>query len=1246
MSYPDETPADLNDNPTKQYHYENTTYIHHLTGITDEEGNRYATYTYDSLGRGLTTEHAGGAEKVEILEYGSSFTRIRNALGKETKFNFSAIGSAGSTIERVTSVEGEPSTNCDGASSSTTYDANGFKNVVTDFSGNVIDYDYDTKGFEFKRVEAPGTDEERTILSTWIIPTAANLFQRQYLPDTIKVVDHKITDYDYDAKGRIDLITETDLKTAGSPTRAWDYGYTFHFYDPDGNGIDNQTKVATITVNGPRTDISDVTTQTFNTTGALLQVTNALGQNVVFSDHNAEGLPETITDANGVITELRYTTRGWLDTKTVKISPQDAVTNYDYYDNGLVKQITLPNGIELNYLYDEAQRLTTVTNGKGERIEYTLNDLGNKEAETIYSNTNDIKRQQERAFDELGRLLKNFGLNNQELEKFSYDGNGNVTQIANNNLISIVQVFDGLNRLKQVTDRANGETVYAYDDLDQLTSVTDPNDLQTTYSYNGFGFLTQLNSPDTGITSYTSYDLAGNLKSKTDARNVTTQYGYDALNRLTTVSFPANTSQNYTFAYDDTTSGNKGIGRRTGVTMANGSSIAWVYNNLGDVTQDTRVIDGKTLTTSYQYDLANNLTQITYPSGRIVNYVRDIDTASVIGVTTKQNASAATETIVSNVLYEPFGPVASMTFGDGFTQANTYDLLYRPDSIITTGANNTTLQSLNYDYDLVGTLNPITDNLNSAKNQVLTYDDLYRLTDADGGYGTYHYGYDPVGNRTAQTLTNSTANFSETLTYPLTSNKLQSVTGGSNPRSLSYTAAGNLSNDGRSFTYDDNNRLISVQNGATTLGSYEHNPLGQRDSKTTSGGSTQFVYNLAGQLLHEESTDPLVKSRDYIYLDGMTLAIVDVGSSCQPGGPCAAACAAEGTQLVTQLDILRDFRDDVLKPTALGQWLVSAYYHNLAPKAVEWMRQSDVNKTIVRAVMLPAIALAWTADFVQHSWQSLALFGLAIGLYLQATLSSGFLFFSRKILKIAALGVLFVSGFSWGDDIYFVHSDHLGTPQIVTDKNKNVVWKGEYTPFGEVKEVVKQIEQPLRFPGQYYDAETGLIYNMARDYDPSTGRYIQSDPIGFAGGLNTYAYVEGNPMMFVDPMGLLTTYYGGEGHFFGGGGLTTVTCDDECGKEKTFRYMKVCFGGAIGFSGGGGVVGGMSGTQCNRDTYKGWFFEMGGSYGYGGGGVDIGYNSDGPFGLPGSLSGVNEGGVSGGFGAKGKATWCYYIPLD
>jgi RHS repeat-associated protein len=108
--------------------------------------------------------------------------------------------------------------------------------------------------------------------------------------------------------------------------------------------------------------------------------------------------------------------------------------------------------------------------------------------------------------------------------------------------------------------------------------------------------------------------------------------------------------------------------------------------------------------------------------------------------------------------------------------------------------------------------------------------------------------------------------------------------------------------------------------------------------------------------------------------------------------------------------------------------------------------------------------------------------------------------------------------------LYYLHNDHLGTPRVVTNQAREVVWQGQLQPFGEIKVEVEAITHHRRSPGQRLDIEARLYYNYFRDYDPRTGRYMQSDPIGLGGGINTYAYVGGNPVMDIDPLGLRSSY--------------------------------------------------------------------------------------------------------------------------
>jgi RHS repeat-associated protein len=129
---------------------------------------------------------------------------------------------------------------------------------------------------------------------------------------------------------------------------------------------------------------------------------------------------------------------------------------------------------------------------------------------------------------------------------------------------------------------------------------------------------------------------------------------------------------------------------------------------------------------------------------------------------------------------------------------------------------------------------------------------------------------------------------------------------------------------------------------------------------------------------------------------------------------------------------------------------------------------------------------------------------------------------SGKALPVVALtaaGLGLTPGQSQAEMLY-VLTDHLGTPQVITNGQNQTVWKATVHPFGEVESPVALVDNPIRFPGQYFDSETGLHYNYFRDYDPGVGRYLQSDPIGLAGGWNVYVYVYNSPVQWVDPKGL------------------------------------------------------------------------------------------------------------------------------
>jgi YD repeat-containing protein len=188
---------------TRTYHYEDVDFPDALTGVTDANGDRFATWTYDGNGRAISSEHNGGAEKVSIdYTYIDDVTDSRaistNALGKETTYHFVAING----VQKVSQVEGHASTNCLAANKNYTYDAGGFITSKTDWQGNTTTFIRNTRGQELSRTEASGTPDALTVSTDW--HSTFNLRTKVTEPG-------RETVYTYDANGLLLNQQTTDL---------------------------------------------------------------------------------------------------------------------------------------------------------------------------------------------------------------------------------------------------------------------------------------------------------------------------------------------------------------------------------------------------------------------------------------------------------------------------------------------------------------------------------------------------------------------------------------------------------------------------------------------------------------------------------------------------------------------------------------------------------------------------------------------------------------------------------------------------------------------------------------------------------------------------------------------------------------------------------------------------------------------------------------------------------------------------
>lgn len=871
----------------RTYHYENQDFPQHLTGITAEDGRRYSTFTYDSIGRVISSQHAGGADGVTLAYSPNGGAVVTDALGRQTDYTLTPGGDSAPS-RKVTGL-----TDSQGTVSRTYYDQS------VDFRRRLNTYT-DRRGIQTKHTYAQGTDPvSGRAVSIHTVTEAVGLPEQRVVTtardvETNAVLTTRIgsreTRTAFNSRRQPTANTVTD--TASGQTRITSYTYC-EAADVAAAGscpVEGLLK----SVDGPRTDVADAVTYAYYSAddagcatggactyrkGDLRSVTNALGQTVETLAYDAFGRPLSVKDANGVVTDYTYHARGWPTSVTVRgaTTAENRVTQISYWPTGQVQQITEPDGSSVSYVYDAALRLTDIEDNAGNTIHYTLDNAGNRLKEDTLDTGGTLRRTLARTFNTLGQLtaLKDAG---NHATGFAYDANGNPQTVTDALQRVTSQQYDPLNRLAQTLQDVGGvaaEIRSQYNALDQVTQVTDPKGLHTTYAYNGFGDLTGQVSPDSGAGSFT-VDAAGNRKTATDARGVTATYHYDALNRLIGVAYPdPNLGVGYSYdvapaacAADERFA----KGRLGQVLHANGST-QYCHDRFGQVTRKVQAVNGVASTLRYAYSKSGRLTALTYPDGTVADYVRDIQgRISQIGLT---RPGQARQIVVNNVTYAAFGPATGWTYGNGRQLQRPLDLDYRPQAVHDSAAGGL---SLGYGYDPVGSITELKNGAGSTVLAKYAYDTLGRLTQTqDGTTGTpiETYAYDATGNRTSLTTSAGTASY----TYPATSHRLTAVDG----EARNHDAVGNTTSIGsKAFTYNDANRMNAVKQGNAVLESYAYNHRGERVLRTPAGGAAQItLYDEAGQWLGNYSATGQAQQQA-IWLDNYPVALINVTATGVP----------------------------------------------------------------------------------------------------------------------------------------------------------------------------------------------------------------------------------------------------------------------------------------------------------------------------------------------------------------------------
>jgi RHS repeat-associated protein len=801
----------------------------------------------------------------------------------------------------------------------------------------------------------------------------------------------------------------------------------------------------------------------------------------------------TFTEKDGGVWLYTYdTTKGTLNQK---IDPQGGVTSYTYDASANPLTITKPDGSTTSYTYDSQGNMTSLTDALGNSTVYTYNSLGE-----VLSVKDPQGNTITYTYDDHGNMASMTDATG-ATTKYDYDAKGNGTKVTDPAGLSSTLTYDATGNLSSITDPAGAKTSFTYDAAGNMTSRTDATGQTTTFDYNAKNQPVKITDALGNATTYT-YDLAGNRISETDANGNSTSYEYNASGQVVKTKDALGNVTVFTYGGTGCASCGGGTDKLTSLTDANGNATTYNYDNLGRLLNETDPLGN---ITSYDYDTNGNLTAKTDANGNTIKYGYDS-----LGRLTKKSYPDGTEAIFT---YDAKGNILTTT-NKNISYTFTYDPSGRVLSV--TDANG---RLVKYDYDLAGRRTRLTYPDNSVVGY--SYDQAGRLAAITSGDKTFSLSYDSLGRRTG-------------LDYP----------------------------DGTKakYTYDDAGRLTGLVHKkhfgpALASFTYAYDKVGNRLSKEEPQGKINYGYDKVYRLLQ---------------------ALPDRGLHRQPG-PWGEDYTYDpvGNRLTGHLDRLSYDYNQANQLTAMtretkGSFAGKEHQGPCAANQDQAQYGYDKNGNLVRKVE-PAgsskyrTITLYTYDYenrltkveIQRGhWENVVTFtydpfgrrltkavqreeiedndrheGCEHGREIPRTTS--YVYDSQDIiLEYNARGDItskYIHGpgtdeplaLYRGRESYYYHADGLGSIVALTDRHGNAVQKYDYDSFRNLKQGLGPIDQPYTYTGKEWDSETGLYYYRARYYDPSSGRFISRDPIGFNGGINQYAYVRNNPLKYIDPRGLL-----------------------------------------------------------------------------------------------------------------------------
>ncbi len=704
--------------------------------------------------------------------------------------------------------------------------------------------------------------------------------------------------------------------------------------------------------------------------------------------------------------------------------------------------------------------------------------------------------------------------------------------------------FDTIGRLTLITDRNGNALILKYGSNGRMATVTDASGQVTTFTYNSANRISSITDPVGQAVSY-GYDNSGNLISVTGKGDFVTTYTYDSNHNLTTITDPAGRKTFFTADAEDRLASVSGAGGenklvfkygvpapdKMTVTDALGNQTIMTYDNNALI---TRIVDPLGNTSNLTYDADLNLIGTIDPTGGQNTFTYD-SRGNVLSTTYAQGN-------IVTVAYEPVhNQAASLTDAKGNTTTFSYDA---KGNLITMTYPNGSAET--FAYDAGGDLISRTD----RKGQTITFDydtagRLAKKSFPDGTFDTFNY--DVVGNLTGATDENGTISFSydssdrvtnvnypggESISYAYDSagNRTQLIYPNGMVLDYSYDSLGRLmeiTESGQTiakytydalsrvvrrdlqngtfstYTYDDSSRLLDLINSKSTSEiisrfTYTYDNVGNRVSVTTLEGTTQYIYDQINQLTHVVL--PSGSTTNYNFdQSGNRTSVVQGGNAVN--------------YTTNNLNQYADINGDTYTYDANGNMTskttnegVTTYVYYYENRLVQVVTPANIVSFVYDPLgrHISKTTLSGTTKYIHD--------GVRV---IQEEDESG----TTLASYIHGIGLDEVLIMKRTGQDYYYSQDGLGSVTDLTDLSEDVVDSFTYDAYG-LPSNLSTVGNPYLYTGREYESEIDMYFYRSRYYNHETGRFITTDPIGFAGGNNLYNYVSNNPINSVDPFGL------------------------------------------------------------------------------------------------------------------------------